>query len=122
MRSKYGEYPEYHTSLDDLTLVTPTGLAGGLNAVRRAIELIENNFIIKTSTLCEPQLGKRGLYPTLSTKKSGKQVSAMMDLITYADGRSLLDIAEIINVSAFELITILKPLIESGLIKASRSS
>jgi aminopeptidase-like protein len=122
MRSKYGEYPEYHTSLDDLTFITPTGLAGGFNAIRQAIEVIENNFILNSTVFCEPQLGKRGLYPNLSTKQSGKEVSAMMDLISYADGRSLLDIAEIIHIPVSKLVVILNPLIESGLIKTSRAT
>ena len=99
MRSKYGEYPEYHTSLDDLTLVTPAGLEGSYAILRRAIEMIESNFRPTTTVRCEPQLGRRGLYPTLSTATSGAQVRAMMDLIAYSDGkRALLEIAELINV------------------------
>ena len=119
MRSKYGEFPEYHTSLDDLNMVTPIGLAGGFNALRQAIELIESNIFLKSTVLCEPQLGKRGLYPTLSTKESGVQVQAMMNLISYCDGRSLLEIAEIINEPFSKLLSILKPLIDNGLIQAS---
>lgn len=118
MRSKYGEFPEYHTSLDDLNLVTPEGLAGGFNALRQAIEVIESNVFLKTTVLCEPQLGKRGLYPTLSTKETGAQVRAMMNLISYCDGRSLLEIAEIINEPVSKLLGILKPLIQNGLIEA----
>jgi aminopeptidase-like protein len=118
MRSKYGEFPEYHTSLDDLNLVTPEGLAGGFNALRQAIEVIESNVFLKTTVLCEPQLGKRGLYPTLSTKETGAQVRAMMNLISYCDGRSLLEIAEIIDEPVSKLLGILKPLIENGLIEA----
>ena len=95
MRSKYGEYPEYHTSLDNLELVTPTGLQGGYDALRKAIEIIEKNDHLNSSVLGEPQLGKRGLYPTLSTKESGKQVRTMMNMLSYCDGKnSLLDIAE----------------------------
>lgn len=120
MRSKYGEFPEYHTSLDDLNLVTPKGLIGGFNALKQAIEVIEGNFFLKSTVLCDPQLGKRGLYPTLSTKESTMQVRAMMNLISYCDGRSLLEIAEIIDEPVSKLLTILKPLINSGLIKASK--
>jgi aminopeptidase-like protein len=120
MRSKYGEYPEYHTSLDDLALVTPSGLAGGFLAYRRIIECLEGNGIPKVSVLCEPQLGKRGLYPTLSTKQSGEQVRAMMNLLAYADGSlSLLEIAERIGEPMWELLPIVDRLAESGLLSSN---
>jgi len=117
MRSKYVEYPEYHTSLDDLTLVTPTGLAGGYTALRRAIEIIEQNVSLKTTVFGEPQLGKRGMYPTLSTKESGEPVRAMMNLISYCDGtRSLLEIADLINEPFWELAPIATKLTANGLL------
>jgi len=120
MRSKYGEYPEYHTSLDDLTLVTPSGLEGGFSALRQSIEAIEDNVRLRVSVFGEPQLGKRGLYPTLSTKETGAQVSAMMNLISYCDGtHTLLDIAEIIDEPVSKLVTILRPLLKEGLIHAT---
>lgn len=118
MRSKYGEYPEYHTSLDDLSLVTPSGLEGGFVALKRAIEVIESNVRLTSTVLCEPQLGKRGLYPTLSTKESGEQVRLMMNLISYCDGRTLLDIADLIGAPMWDLLDLLPPLIGSGLIEA----
>lgn len=120
MRSKYGEYPEYHTSLDDLNLVTAKGLLGGFTALRQAIETIENNICLKTTVFCEPQLGKRGLYPTLSTKESGAQVRTMMDLISHCDGEhTLLEIADMIGQPVSKLVEILRPLIANGLIEAS---
>lgn len=113
MRTKYGEYPEYHTSLDDLEyVVSPKGLQGGYDALRLAIEVIEANSYPRSTTLCEPQLGKRGLYPTLSTKSSGVNVRLMMDLLTWADGsKSLLDIAELCEVSIWELLPIVEDLL-----------
>lgn len=117
MRSKYGEYPEYHTSLDDLSLVTPAGLEGGFIALRHAIEVIEKNGRLKTQLLCEPQLGKRGLYPTLSTKQTKKEVSAMMNLIAYCDGNlTLLEIADRIGEPLWELTPIVKKLISHELL------
>ena len=97
LRTKYGKYPEYHTSLDDLEkVVSPKGLNGGYWMLRRAIEAIEKNKKFKTTVLCEPQMSKRGLYPTLSTKKTGEQSRLMMNFMSLCDGNnSLLDIAEI---------------------------
>lgn len=55
LRTKYGEYPEYHTSLDRLgKVVTEEGLNGGYWALRRSIEAIENNSKYKTTIMCEP--------------------------------------------------------------------
>ena len=100
MRTKYGEYPEYHTSLDDLTVISASGLEGGFQALRRAIEAIDHNLVPKTTVLCEPQMGRRGLRPTLSTKESFSSIHRdLMNLWVYSDGtRSLIDIAELINV------------------------
>jgi aminopeptidase-like protein len=51
MRSKYGAYPEYHTSLDDLNFVTPSGLEGGYRIHQDAIEILEKNAIVKYTVL-----------------------------------------------------------------------
>ena len=67
-RSKYGQYPEYHTSLDNFNLVSLTGLIGGFKVAKTAI----NNLIKKTipisKVICEPQLGKED-YIQLYQKK-----------------------------------------------------
>lgn len=105
-RSKYGEYPEYHTSLDNLTnVVTPEGLNGGYWAVRKTLELNEKNMNFKSNVCGEPQLGKRGLFPTLSTKKKlEKQIMLTLDFISLCDGKhSILDIAERLNIPAWDL-------------------
>jgi aminopeptidase-like protein len=120
MRSKYACYPEYHTSLDDLSLVTPSGLAGGFTALQRCIECIEADETLRTTVLCEPQLGKRGLYPTISTKTSGLEVKAMMDLLAYCDGtESLLHVATRIGVPLWSLVPIVGRLKEHGLLVAN---
>ena len=105
IRTKYGQYPEYHTSLDDLqNVVTSKGLNGGYWVIRKAIEAIERNKKYKITVFCEPQMGKRGLYPTLSLKKSGEKVKLMMDFISLCDGSaSLLEIADRLNVPIWDL-------------------
>ena len=119
MRSKYGEFPEYHTSFDNLEFVTPIGLEGGFQAVKKALEAIEINCKPLVTVLGEPQLGKRGLYPLLSTTNpKGAMLKNMMNLIAYSDGtNSLIDIAEIIEVPIWEIVPIFNQLIKEGLLK-----
>lgn len=119
MRSKYAEYPEYHTSLDDLVnVVTPSGLAGGFNALQCAINILEQNIIPRVTTLGEPQLGKRGLYPDISAKYTADSVFAMLNMISYCDGEhSILDIAEVLRIPFWEIYDLMAPLIDEGLIE-----
>jgi len=117
-RSKYGEYLEYHTSLDDLSFISSEGLQESYEILRECIFTLENNFIYKTKVFCEPQLGKRGLYPTLSTKESGKQVRNMMNLIAYADGEhDLIEIADIMGIPATDLISLAQILLENNILQ-----
>jgi len=118
MRTKYGEYAEYHTSLDDLVnVVTKDGLYGGYRALKLAIQAIEYNGFPMVNVNCEPQLGKRGLYPTLSTKDVHAEVSLMMDLITWSDGtKSLLEIAEICEIPIWSLYPILQDMVDHDLL------
>lgn len=117
-RSKYGEYPEYHTSKDNLDFISPEGLAGSFDVYKQCIIALENNYKYKVKVLCEPQLGKRGLYPTISQKGSSKVVKTMTDFIAYADGNNdLIDIGNIIGVPVEELVPIIKNLIDNDLIE-----
>jgi aminopeptidase-like protein len=119
-RSKYGTYPEYHTSLDNLDLVTDKGLNGGYEMIKRCIEAIELNRKYKVTCYGEPQLGKRGLYPSLSKKDKDHPVRTMMDFIAYADGTNdLLDISNIIGKPVRELADIVDRLTEAGLIEVA---
>lgn len=103
MRSKYGEYPEYHTSLDDLALVTPTGLAGAFDALRKCLQIIEANDVWQITVIGEPQLGKRGLYPTISVVNGAREVRGMMNMLAYCDGTlDLVDVAETIKEDALK--------------------
>jgi aminopeptidase-like protein len=96
MRSKYGAFPEYHTSLDlPDAVVTSRGLAESLCFYRTLVDAIESDCRPEALVLGEPQLGRRGLYPNTSMKGSTASVRDMLDLISYADGQTrLLDIAD----------------------------
>lgn len=97
MRTKYGVYPEYHTSLDTIGgVVTAKGLMDSLEMHQLILSIIEHNCIPVSMVLGEPQLGPRGLYPMTSVKGSTASVKDMLNLISYADGHhTLLDIAEL---------------------------
>ena len=117
-RTKYGEYPEYHSSLDDLSVISPDGLYGGYEKIKKAIELLEKNDYYKVNVFCEPQLGKRGLYPTISTNASFNIVKTLKNFIAYADGNNdLIDIANIIGIQAEELFDIIDKMKEAKLIE-----
>ncbi len=117
MRSKYHEYPEYHTSLDDLSFVTPAGLEGGYIALRRVVEVIEKDVHLKATILCEPQLSKHGLCSTVSTKGVKRTVKALKNILSYADGKnSLLEIAELTGSPFWELEPLASQLIDKGLL------
>ena len=90
-RTKYGKYPEYHTSLDDFSLVTLKGITGGFNVVKEAIKILLKNIYPKANILCEPQMGKRGLYPNLSTKQKKTSSKAFLSFIQYSDGKNSIE-------------------------------
>ena len=117
MRTKYREYPEYHTSLDDLTVVTPAGLQGGFAILRDCLEVLEANRTYRSTCLGEPHLGGRGLYPTLGTTSSHGAVRTTMDLLAYADGtHDLVEISDIIGVPVMDLRRVAEQLVELGLL------
>jgi len=120
-RSKPGEFKEYHTSLDDLEFVSPKGLYDSYRVVRECLKLMEENCNYRIKVLCEPQLGKRDLYPNLSIKEGGGQnIKNMMNFIAYADGNhDLIEIAEKINVYAGELLPIAARLLQVDLLEKS---
>lgn len=121
MRSKYGTYPEYHTSLDDLQLVTPSGLQGGFEVLRNCIRLLEANETWRVITPGEPQLGPRGLYPSTSQKGSAESVRLMMDVLAYCDGNhDVIELCDRVKANSSEVISTLKLLANVGVIAPSR--
>lgn len=112
MRSKYGTYPEYHTSLDNLDLVvTSEGLQGGYTVLKNCLELLEKNKIYQITCLGEPQLGKRGLYPSVGAKNIKKTIKVILDFLAYADGkRDLIEISDLIQVPVHEIYSVIEKL------------
>jgi aminopeptidase-like protein len=116
-RTKYGEYPEYHTSADNFDVVTENGLNDSFNVMKSIINAFEANLFPKINVKCEPQLGRRGLRPTVSQKGFYGDISTRSDFIAYADGQhSIFDISNIINKNLTKVVSELKILEKHGLI------
>ena len=120
MRSKYGEYDEYHTSDDDLDFISADGLAGSANLIYQTIKAIDKNCYPKVNFLCEPMLSKRGLYPEKSTADTQGIVQVMMDFISYSDGkRDLFEIADLIDQPIWNLYDLLYSLKDKEIIETN---
>lgn len=97
MRTPNGCFPEYHTSADNLELVQPQYLDDSLKKLLSVVDTLEGNkTYVNLNPKCEPQLGKRGLYRTLSGQaERGQKEMALFWILNMSDGTySLLDIAE----------------------------
>ncbi len=96
-RTPHGEFPQYHTSADNLDLVNPQALAGSLEMYLQVLRILESNARFQNQNpCCEPQLGRRGLYRSLGgLPDAGQLEMAMLWVLNLSDGQhSLLDIAE----------------------------
>ena len=99
-RTPHGEYPEYHTSADNLDFVSPGNLAESLGAILGILDIVDQDSRHRNlSPKCEPQLGRRGLYRTTGGSTPGAADLARLWVLNFSDGRhSLLDIAERSNI------------------------
>lgn len=119
-RSKAGSktYPEYHTSLDNFSVVTKKGLEGSFEIFKNIIDAFEVALFPKAKTKCEPFLTKRNLYPTLSIKKNiDYELKNLLDILAYSNGkRSVFQISNILNLELKYSLKILKKLKKYNLI------
>ena len=95
-RTPHGEFPEYHTSGDNLEFVSSDNLAASIDALANVLFVLENNFTyINQNPKCEPMLGKRGLYEKTGGRNDSKETQlAALWVLNMSDGNnSLLDIA-----------------------------
>ncbi len=102
---KSKNYPEYHTNLDNFDVVTRKGLEQSLDVFKSIIDTFETGLYPKSTVLGEPNLGKRGLYPTISQKGiQGREIEKRMNLIAYSNGKNdLFKISNLTNISPREL-------------------
>jgi aminopeptidase-like protein len=120
MRSMYGQYEAYHTSADNKDFISFAAMEESVFKYLEIIEVIEKNEkYINTMPYGEPQLGKRGLYPTLRKKKDSEEfLDAMMWILNLADGKhDLINISQRSKIPIKQLIPVVKILLEDGILK-----
>lgn len=119
-RTPFGQYPEYHTSADNLEFVKPDYLADSFARYVEIIDVLEKNrSYITTNPKCEPQLGKKGLYSSLGGEQDRKTIEmAMLWLLNASDSKnSLLDIAEKSAINFYIVFQMANKLEDCGLLK-----
>jgi len=123
MRTPHGQYPEYHTSADNLELVQPQYLSESLSLCRAVINILEQNkTFINQCPKGEPQLGKRGLYKPIGGDHSAMAQLALLWVLNLSDGEhTLLDIAERADIDFQIIQNAAKNLAEGGLLKEINS-
>ena len=122
-RTPHSQYPEYHTSADNLDFVKPQSLAESLSYCQAAVDILEQNkTYLNQNPHCEPQLGKRGLYRAIGGHAGEKSMEmALLWVLNLSDGRhSLLDIAERADLAFARIQEAAETLIEVGLLKECR--
>jgi len=121
MRSKYGSYPEYHTSLDNMDLISSSGLSESYNIHMQCIMILENNYFYKARYCGEPFLSKHGMnFKIVGGKENDESITAqnVLNVIMCCDGsKDVIDIAEELGQYAGDLISIFGYLKEEGLLE-----
>lgn len=118
MRGHWGQFPEYHTSADDLDFITPDALAESFDICRAVVDVLEQNRIYRsTNPFCEPALGPRGLYRTTGGDHARGIDLARLWVLNLADGmHSLLSIAERAGISFVTVAAAAQELATHGLL------
>ena len=124
MRSVWGQFPEYHSSADNLSLITPEALAGSLKVCLDLVEILEHNrTVVNTNPYCEPALGRRGLYHATGGGHVGDTNMARLWILNLADGQhDLLEIAERAGMSFTLVRTVADELVAHGLLTSDTRS
>ena len=119
MRTPNEEYPENHTSADNLDFVTAPALAESVQRLLAVVEVLEKNHrYLNLNPKCEPQLGRRGLYAQMGGKGGRLFDEAAVWLLSFSDGEhSLLDIAERSKVEFGKLAQTAETLVTNGLLR-----
>jgi aminopeptidase-like protein len=119
MRSHHGQFPEYHTSADNPDFVTPQSLAGTLDLLLSVVDVLEHDGRhVNLQPMCEPQLGKRGLYGSTGGAHPREVEMAMLWVLNLSDGGyDLLRIAERSGLAFGVIADAAEALLKAGLLR-----
>jgi len=117
MRTKYQEFPEYHTSGDNLNFNSEKNLQETYDMYIKCINIFEHNDKYMVNTTCEPHLSKYGLHSDIGGNKIFNDSSLILQFLYYCDGRDLLSIAEKIKIHIWNLYELSSTLLEKNIIK-----
>lgn len=121
MRTRYGSYPEYHTSLDDMNVISGKGMKGAFDLVCRCLDAFEFGALrpFRSKIYCEPFFSKHNLRATIGAFDidiSG--IRKLSNVMMYADGEhTLVDLAEMMHVPVWDLYDSFQAIIDCNLIE-----
>lgn len=124
MRSPHGTFPEYHTSADNLDFIKPESLADTLTKALEAFEVLEHNArFVNLKPMCEPRLGKYGLYGGGGGQRTGDfDELALLWVLNQSDGENdLLAIAEKSGMRFRKILVAAEALEQAGLLRRGNS-
>ena len=119
-RTKFGDFKEYHTSKDNLKMVSPKSLEESFLFVKDLFQRIEKtskDYRVYSTTKCEPFLSKRGLYRSISKKNVSSYERYMFNILYYGDGLRIPQISEILGEDTKIILKIAKKLEKFKIIK-----
>ncbi len=107
-KTKFGNYKQYHTSLDNFNIVTNKNIQRSFKLILKTIKIFQKKIIPFSRYKCEPNMGKRGLYPLISrssyVNEKHYNIKNFMDFLQYSDGKNdLEDISKRLNISMNEV-------------------
>lgn len=123
-RTPNGQFPEYHTSADNLDFVRPESLEDSLSKALAIIEILEHDDLyVNLNPKCEPQLGRRGLYASKGGTVPPEFQMAMLWVLNLSDGRHrLIEIAERAAMSFTTILDAANALRDAGLLGVTTES
>ena len=123
MRTPHGQYPEYHSSADNMDLIRSESLFRSYRHCLHVFELLEGNRVyVNQSSKCEPQLGRRGLYRAVAGQQENQSRElALLWVLNMSDGgHTLLDIADRADLPFSQVRSAADALVEAGLLSEGR--